>query len=180
MEPTPLKELKFAEAKELAELLLLQHDVQASIAAMEIWGAKYAEKELSGEDTIIAAALFRDAIVQFMGCFDTSAQFKLRQDVVYAGVDGGPEYFQWLKDIRDAYAAHKFGRLRQAVVGANLIGEHLDIGHDRHLSRAVRQRGGAPNSCLHGHLCAVSRNPNPGSNRRGLSLGPKDAGRPTS
>ena len=36
---------------------------------------------------------------------------------MYGKVDGGMEYFQWLKDIRDAYAAHKFGALRECVVG---------------------------------------------------------------
>jgi hypothetical protein len=115
MEPTPLKDLNSAETKELSELLLLQHDVQTSMEAMRLWTAKQGAE--SPDDLIIAGALFRDAIVQFMGCFDSSAPFKLSSDTIYSNVDGANEYFQWLKDLRDAYAAHKFGRARQAITG---------------------------------------------------------------
>lgn len=116
MEPVPLKDLNNAETQELAELLLLQHDVRQSIEALRLWIEKEA-KATSQDERIIAGALFRDAIVQFIGCFDASAPFKLSSDVIYAGVDGAQEYFKWLKDIRDAYAAHKFGRARQCVAG---------------------------------------------------------------
>lgn len=36
---------------------------------------------------------------------------------MFAQVEGGAEHIGWLKDIRDSYAAHKFGTLRQCVAG---------------------------------------------------------------
>jgi len=113
-----LKALSFPLAVELAEATLLRQDMRASLSAMKLWCEKYSKLEKPTlEEMTIRQSLFRDAIVQFIGCFDKTAPFSLSKDEVYKGTDGGAEYFQWLKDIRDAYAAHKFGPLRQCAVG---------------------------------------------------------------
>lgn len=114
----PLKQLKDDQLSiEIAECMLLLQDLQSSMDAIRIWHARYAGEESSSEDRIIGMSLFRDAVVQFVGCFDKSAKFSLKPEDVYRKENGGRNYFQWLQDIRDAYAAHKFGALRQMVVG---------------------------------------------------------------
>lgn len=121
MPQQPLKRLNTATANELAELILLQHDIGSCLNAMKLWSERFANRDsMSQEEQTIAQSLFRDAIVQFIGCFDRTAKYRLFPDDVYQDIDGGIEYYNWLKDIRDAYAAHKFGPLRQCVVGVFL------------------------------------------------------------
>lgn len=105
------------EAIHLAELYLHQQDVASSIKAIELWSKDFSG--LTEEDTVaIKSSLFRDAVLQFVGCFDpTDKQHRLNAAVIYRGVDKADEYFRWLKDVRDAYGAHRFGPLRQAIVG---------------------------------------------------------------
>lgn len=112
----PLKQLDTSTANELAETILLQKDMQSSLEAMKLLFKRYSNAQ-SGKKIIIAQSLFRDAVVQFVGCFDETAKYALSVDDVYEKTDGGVEYFLWIKDIRDAFAAHKFGPLRQCVVG---------------------------------------------------------------
>jgi hypothetical protein len=118
MDKMPLKQLDTPAAKELAETILLQLDINSSISAMQIWTSKNTpNEEQSADDATICESLFRDAIIQFVGCFDKSAKYPLIRDEIYGAANGGDSYFQWLQDIRDAYAAHKFGALRQCIVG---------------------------------------------------------------
>lgn len=107
-------------AKELAEMLLVGQDLQFSIHAMEVWSKEFSDSEKfkSREEEVIRFSLFRDSVVQFVGCFDKSAPFYLKWDEIYQEGDGGHTFFKWMKDVRDAYAAHRFGALRQAAVGA--------------------------------------------------------------
>ena len=143
MQRAPLLELNSPETKELAELLLFQHDVQTSIESLRLWTTKQPAFASSPDDNIIAAALFRDSVVQFIGCFDASAPFKLSSDIIYAGHDGAREYFQWLKDIRDAYAAHKFGRERQCVVGIVQMPTGRVVGHMTSIYQGLNDNDGA-------------------------------------
>jgi hypothetical protein len=108
---------KHKRSAELAEYMLLLLDLQSSMAAIKIWHEKYADDPKSQENQIVSTSLFRDAIVQFVGCFDKSAKFRLKPEEIYRDDDGALSYFQWLNDVRNAYAAHKFGALRQMVVG---------------------------------------------------------------
>jgi hypothetical protein len=112
----PLKALNTAVAKEYAENLILQDDMRTSLETMKLWHEKYASAT-EPEDRTIAASLFRDAIVQFVGCFDKSSQFPLLAEAIYGHDPYGMSSFQWFKDVRDAYAGHKFGAWRQCVVG---------------------------------------------------------------
>ena len=113
-----LRTLSTPAATRLAELYLHQHDIEGSIKALELWSRSF--EGLPEEDAnAIRASLFRDAIVQFVGCFDrTDKEHRLAFENLYQGVDKADAYFGWLKDLRDAYAAHRFGPLRQVAVGA--------------------------------------------------------------
>jgi len=122
--PVPMLELTSPIAKELTEYILLQHDIKASHASLTVWFKRFCgpSDEKEPDDAVIGASVFRDSIIMFMGCFDRSAPLFLDEAEVYKTTLGGAEYFQWLRDMRDAYAAHKFGALRQCAVGVLLDG----------------------------------------------------------
>lgn len=113
----PLRQLDTLQAQELAELYIFQHDMHMAIITLELWHEKYAEKNSRTEEGLIGQSLFRDAIIQFVGCFDKSARFALSANDIYGRYPNGLASFQWFQDTRDAYAAHKFGAQRQCVVG---------------------------------------------------------------
>jgi hypothetical protein len=139
-----LKELATPEAKELAEMLLLRQDLASSFQAMQLWHKRYWQKENgTPEDTLIATCLFRDAILQFIGCFDSTAQYKLSVQDVYKSTQGATEYFKWLKDIRDAYIAHKFGPHRQCIVGVFSDSNGTVIGNGHFVSVYLGPQEGA-------------------------------------
>lgn len=131
--PQPvLKEIKSPLATELAEYQVLIKDLVAAYAALDLWFNKYASlRGGTAEDTLISQALFRDSIVMFVGCFDKTAPLSLPVSDIYK-TQNERDYFQWLLDMRDAYAAHKFGALRQCVVGVFVddAGNVLGAGHN--------------------------------------------------
>lgn len=115
-----LRELGTATEIELCEMLVLLKDVQHCMLAMKLWFGKYpptSQAQTIDENTVVADALFRDAVIQFVGCFDRSAAHSLDAEAVFKNVDGGVDYIRWLTSIRNSYAAHKFGSLRQCVAG---------------------------------------------------------------
>ena len=122
-----LKAIDTALAKEYAESLILQHDMRTSLAAMNLWKEKFASQE-APEESLLAQSLFRDAIVQFVGCFDKTAQFPLLAEEVYKDNADGLSLFAWFKDVRDAFASHKFGAFRQCVVGVVESGGQRGLG----------------------------------------------------
>lgn len=133
-ESNSLRKVDSPTATELGETLLLLHDTRQSFEAMKLWFSKYAPvagEQRASEDDLIADALFRDAIVQFVGNFDRTAEHPLDQRIVFAQIEDGSEYIEWLKDIWDSYAAHKFGALRQCVPGVavNADGAAVGVGH---------------------------------------------------
>ena len=126
-----MRSLDSLTATELSETLLLLHDTRQCFEAMKLWFSKYAPvagEKRAREDDLIADALFRDAIVQFVGNFDRSSVHPLDESIVFAQVEGGAEYIRWLKDIRDSYAAHKFGTLRQCVAGVVVDADGVAVG----------------------------------------------------
>lgn len=119
-EPPVVKELNSPLARELGELQLIAKDIETSYRAIDIWRAQYAPlKNMSRDQQTISLALMRDAIVQFVGCFDKNSEYSLRKEAVYS-TDDQLAYFKWLRDLRDSYAAHSFGPYRQCVVGINM------------------------------------------------------------
>ena len=119
-----LLELAFPEARLLTELWVLEANVKHSVTALKLLHDNYCHDTSNDEEgRTIAAALYRDAIVQFMSCFDFKKNKRgvlLDSDEVYSSVDGGSEYFKMIKDTRDAFAAHSFGMLRQLLLGVYL------------------------------------------------------------
>jgi len=132
-----LRELTSPLARELAEYTILRNDLHDSFQMMKLWFEKYAGQQdnQTAEERLIALSLFRESIILFVGCFDESARTHLSASDIYKDEDGGMVFFQWLKDIRDTYAAHKFGPLRQCVVGVILddSGRLIGTGHQHQL-----------------------------------------------
>lgn len=124
----PLKALDTALAKEYAENLILQQDMRTSLEVMKLWHEKYASAT-EPEARVIGKSLFRDAIVQFVGCFDKTAQYPLSVEAIYGHDPNGLSSFQWFKDVRDAYAGHKFGAWRQCFVGVIERDGQRGVGH---------------------------------------------------
>ena len=137
----PLKELDTELAKEYAENLILQQDMRGSLEAMKLWHEKYASAT-EPADQIIAKSLFRDAIVQFVGCFDKTSQYPLSAEAIYGHDPNGMTSFQWFKDVRDAYASHKFGAWRQCVVGVLEHDGQRSVGHILAVFRGQQKEDG--------------------------------------
>jgi hypothetical protein len=53
----------------------------------------------------------------FIGCFDKTAPLSLSPKEIYGSLENGMAFFEYWKDIRNSYAAHKYGPCRQCVVG---------------------------------------------------------------
>lgn len=122
-----LRELSSPIARELAEIQLISADIEHAFRAIDIWRKKYAPmKNMTPTEMAISLSLFRDAIVQFVGCFDRTAEFPLHKEAIYKTPDE-IAYFDWLHDLRDTYAAHKFGPSRQCVVGVPAEGSSRRI-----------------------------------------------------
>ena len=119
-------------AAELAELYLLQGDLDASYDAMRLYFEKYTGEEMGEEDIVISTSLFRDAIVQYAGCFSRSKKEKAKPtpEAVYGHLTGWEGYFQAIHDLRDAFVAHNFGPQRQHHVVAILQTESSELRFD--------------------------------------------------
>ncbi len=114
--PEVYKLLATPEAERLAELYLLQGDLNAAYDTFDLYFSKNAATDVpkAGDDAIISASLFRDGILLFTSCFSTKDAGMLHPDAVYGhlGADR-KEYAQKLLDLRDCFVAHNFGPQRQ-------------------------------------------------------------------
>lgn len=133
-----LKALETPLAHELAETLLHQVDMRSSIATIKLWHEKFASSE-DDETRLIGQSLFRDAITMFVGCFDKTSEFPLDANAIYGKDPNGLSSFQWFKNIRDAYAAHKFGAQRQCIVGVITHSETGEVGFGHLFARYAGQ-----------------------------------------
>jgi hypothetical protein len=119
-DPGQVRELDSPLARELGELNLICMDMETTFLAIDLWRVKYVPmKDMTSTERTVALALFRDAVVQFVGCFDRTAEFSLQKEDIYK-TDRELAYFAWLRDLRDSYAAHKFGPYRQCAVGVDV------------------------------------------------------------
>lgn len=122
----PLRAIDLPIAAELAETLLIQSDLRNCFASLEIWAKTFAPTQAQNEETkVILGSLFRDAIVQFVGCFEKT-RHPLKVDEIYAKVEGSTAYYKWLHDLRNSFAAHRYGVGRQCVVGVFV---HPELGY---------------------------------------------------
>lgn len=95
-----------------AEWHLLVTDLKYCRTRIEPWRAAVAEN-----NETVATSLFRDIVVTLISCFDTSVQVSLDPVELYGGIEGGIEFFNWLKGLRDSWVAHRHGPARQCQVG---------------------------------------------------------------
>lgn len=121
-EPSPLLvcDTGLPVARELAETLLIQKDIANSLASLKIWVEEYSpDGEPDDHTRAVRGSLFRDAIAQFVSCFDGPHNaFPLVVETVFPNVEGIGPYFRWLRDLRNSYTAHRHGAARQCIVGA--------------------------------------------------------------
>jgi hypothetical protein len=116
-----MRELNTPVAKEYAEFLLLQADMRSALAAIRLWHEKYTGDDQSPEEATIGLSLVREAIIQFISCFDKKAKYRLVAEDIYAEMEGALDRFNEMYDIRDAYVAHRFGPYRQCVIGVEML-----------------------------------------------------------
>ena len=117
--PEVCKRLTTPEAEHLAELYLIQADLDAAFNALDLYFEKYAVTATpkEGRAAIISPSLFRDGILLFCSCFSTKDKTKLHPEAVYAHLGSDKmDYAQKLLDMRDAFVAHNFGPQRQHVI----------------------------------------------------------------
>ena len=119
-------------ARELSEMMLTQIDLNNSLKSLAMWVELH--QNTKDEDEGRAAmrnSLFRDGITQFVGCFDGGTNpFPLVVETVFPNIHGIAPYFRWLRQIRNAYTAHRYGAARQCIFGAIVkpeTGEFLGI-----------------------------------------------------
>lgn len=77
----------------------------------------YGDRPFSDVEIVIRLALYRDALVQFVACFDGSAPLFLAVPSVYPGDPNAQSFFESLKALRNNFAAHRHGAARQCVMG---------------------------------------------------------------
>ena len=115
-----------------AEWSLLLNDLRDCLVVAELWQSKAPVTETE-TDRVIAASLFRDAVIRFMACFDVGMPARLDASELYGKprTVGGVEYFRWLSALRDTWIAHRHGASRQAHAMVLLVedtGEVVGLG----------------------------------------------------
>lgn len=111
------RELATRDALELGEWNLILHDLETALGNIEVLMTVYNGPDMPKRDHVIAEALYRDAVVQFVGCFDDDPRkCKLSKGEVYRDVPNGLDAMKYLQDLRDTFAAHNFGPMRQCYL----------------------------------------------------------------
>lgn len=128
-ESTPYPEhhkfLATPEADYLAQLYLLQADLNAAYDTLALYREKFLFSEnLTDEARIISASLFRDSLLLFCSCFSTKEADKLDPGAVYGHIDDWESFYNRVYDTRVAFVAHNFGPQRQH----NIVVICLEIG----------------------------------------------------
>jgi hypothetical protein len=109
------KELSSQDALAMAELALINNDLNTCLRSLRIIKRQYLSDECSDEERDVKLALFRDAVNLYVSAF-VGTGYKLNTETVYSAVEGFSEFFQWARDVRDTYAAHTFGPARQCAI----------------------------------------------------------------
>lgn len=114
--PRKAHELTFPEALELGEMRLIEEDLKSAILSLSTLHAQYPKTGGPPVDAPFCTALYRNAVIQFVACFDHKKGLKTEE--VYAGVAGAPAYMKQLRAVRDTFIGHTFGPMRQFSVAA--------------------------------------------------------------
>ena len=130
------KRLTSPSAIEFAEMHLIRECLDEAGRAFKLYFKLLADKAAIKEsDNTVRLALFRDGLVQIMACFSTNPTKRsnfLIPSEAFAGIEGWQEFYKWMRDYRDAFAAHNFGVKRQSeAIGIfnSDTNEFLGVGH---------------------------------------------------
>jgi hypothetical protein len=117
-------------ADEYCQLYVHLTDIHFSIDCLRILIELYdAEKEADRDTNIQRRALYRSALLTFLGCFDQGYRGSLDPEVIYQEkVSNHEEVFKHLWDIRDSYIAHHFGAMRQCHMGIIKMPDMFGVG----------------------------------------------------
>ena len=113
------KLLSTPEAEYLAELYLIQGDLNTAYATLNLYFEKYAARDRprEGRAAIISPSLLRDGILLFCSCFDKTAKVRLDFDDVYGHLGQDKvDYAHKLLNMRRSFVAHNYGPQRQHSV----------------------------------------------------------------
>lgn len=106
------KEWRSDLAIKYAEMSLTVSELKECRSAVELYFKIYSADP--DETTVIQMnALYRSSIIQFIGCFG-KGRFDLNARLIFSEAGNELAYYYRLKDLRDSYAAHRQGALRQS------------------------------------------------------------------
>lgn len=91
-----------------SELRILHSILEQAHATIKLW----AETPDTPENSVARRALFRDAVVQFMTCVGNNDRHKIPPADIYAKDSQWEPFYEWMKALRDYYAAHSHGAAR--------------------------------------------------------------------
>ena len=133
----PMRRLDTRTGRLFAEWQLLLHDLESCREVVLLWQAK-SQEEKTPTNKVLVASLGRDAVVQFMACFDEATEVRLDANELYAPprTCGGIEYFRWLSTLRDTWIAHRHGVSRQ-IYTAIFVAEDTGTVHGVGESSAI-------------------------------------------
>ena len=123
-------------AREFSEWTLLAGDLEYALRRAILWNELANTEAKSDNNVEILVSVFRDAAITFVSCFDNTLSASLDPKVVYTTTSGGVEYFEWLKDLRNTWVAHRSGPNRQCVAAIIVdedTGEFRGLGQLSHL-----------------------------------------------
>ena len=107
------------EARSLSEWYLIRRVLKVSESNLRALLQMPNAPQLSSVERTVAEALFRDAIIQLIGCFGEDKNHKLEKKSVYSSHPGGLTSINYLQDLRDSFLAHNFGPQRQSFIFVN-------------------------------------------------------------
>lgn len=118
-----LKALTGQLVHDVEEMHIIKDDLDNCWRNLTLYYEQYFDVETNPEDSrfVIKTSLFRDAVTLFCACFsiNPAERIKLVANEIYGHLDEGwKSYYQYIRDLRDSYAAHNFGPVRQCQVFA--------------------------------------------------------------
>ena len=115
-----IADVKFSEAKRLADLASILRDLQATVETCKRVVALLDSEE---KDTVLLEGLWSAALVRYVRCFAFGKRYGLTEDV-FEGLNGDPiGAHRWYKNIRDKHVAHSVNPYEQLRVGVILSPE---------------------------------------------------------
>ena len=122
-------------ARSYAEWTLLVQDLGYALSRARLWKEAALAASRDESRAGVAVSLFRDAVISFVSCFDRQTPVHLHPAVAFGSLDGAVEFFEWLRDMRNSWVAHRSGSLRlcvPAIVIDEQTGDVQGVGHLSH------------------------------------------------